>query len=26
VLMSGSLPMAVLEMKIDRWIAAKKGS
>ena len=24
VLMSGSLPMAVLEAKIDRWIAAKK--
>jgi uncharacterized protein (DUF885 family) len=26
VLMSGSLPLAVLEMKIDRWIAAKKAS
>jgi len=24
VLMSGALPMAVLEAKIDRWIAAKK--
>ncbi len=26
VLMSGALPMAVLEAKIDRWIAAKRGS
>lgn len=25
VLMSGALPMAVLEAKIDRWIAASKG-
>jgi uncharacterized protein (DUF885 family) len=25
VLMSGALPMAVLEAKIDRWIAANKG-
>jgi uncharacterized protein (DUF885 family) len=26
VLMSGALPLAILEQKIDRWIAAKKGS
>ncbi|MEA3058028.1 MAG: hypothetical protein QOF34_843, partial [Sphingomonadales bacterium] len=26
VLESGALPMAILEAKIDRWIAAKKGS
>jgi uncharacterized protein (DUF885 family) len=26
VLMTGSLPLAVLEQKIDRWIAAKKAS
>ncbi|QNN68500.1 DUF885 domain-containing protein [Sphingomonas lutea] len=26
VLLSGSLPMAVLEAKIDRWIAAKKAA
>jgi uncharacterized protein (DUF885 family) len=26
VLDSGALPMAILEQKIDRWIAAKKGS
>ena len=26
VLMTGSLPLAILEQKIDRWIAAKKGS
>lgn len=25
VLMTGSLPLAILEQKIDRWIAAKKG-
>ena len=24
VLMTGSLPLAILEQKIDRWIAAKK--
>jgi len=26
VLMTGALPLAILERKIDRWIAAKKGS
>ena len=26
VLMSGSLPLAILEQKIDRWIAAQKGA
>ncbi len=26
VLMTGALPLAILEQKIDRWIAAKKGS
>jgi len=26
VLMTGSLPLAILEQKIDRWIAAKKAS
>ena len=26
VLMTGALPLAVLEAKIDRWIAAKRGS
>ena len=26
VLMSGALPLAILEQKIDRWIAAKKAS
>jgi uncharacterized protein (DUF885 family) len=26
VLMSGALPLAILEQKIDRWIATKKGS
>ncbi len=26
VLMTGSLPLAILEQKIDRWIAAKKGA
>jgi uncharacterized protein (DUF885 family) len=24
VLMTGALPLAILEQKIDRWIAAKK--
>jgi uncharacterized protein (DUF885 family) len=26
VLMTGSLPLAILEQKIDRWIASKKAS
>ena len=26
VLMTGALPLAILEQKIDRWIAAKKAS
>ncbi|HEU4499630.1 MAG TPA: DUF885 domain-containing protein [Sphingomicrobium sp.] len=26
VLMTGALPLAILEQKIDRWIAAKKGA
>ena len=26
VLMTGSLPLAILEQKIDRWIAAKKAA
>ena len=26
VLDSGALPLSILEAKIDRWIAAKKGS
>jgi len=26
VLMTGSLPLAILEQKIDRWIAAKQAS
>ena len=26
VLMTGALPLTILEQKIDRWIAAKKGS
>jgi len=26
VLDTGALPMAILEQKIDRWIAAKKAS